>query len=245
MTISMTRLLALALAAASFLAVSPASSGSRPNEAVPDQSAHLTDVEYLTQLGLIRGHLRVGLALYRRGEEALAKTHMKHPGDELYAGLSPEFERRGGTGFGDELERLARAVETDATLADVEAAYAALLDRIAAAERLVGFDDARDGAQDAHVIRGLLHHAREEYAVGVRDGRIADLHEYQDAWGFAQTALDRANAARRNTATRNRWAAVTAELEALAPLWPDIVSGGAIPDVAEPFAAVLATLEGW
>lgn len=32
----------------------------------------------------------------------------------------------------------------------------------------------------------VLRTAGEEYAVGVRDGAIANLHEYQDAQGFVQ-----------------------------------------------------------
>jgi hypothetical protein len=42
-------------------------------------------VAYLTHLGLVRGHLGVGVDLYREGAQDAAQTHMKHPGDELYS----------------------------------------------------------------------------------------------------------------------------------------------------------------
>jgi len=57
------------------------------------------DAAYLVQLGLIRGHLRVGHALLEGGADAAAATHSKHPSDELYADLEGAFEARGKPGF--------------------------------------------------------------------------------------------------------------------------------------------------
>jgi hypothetical protein len=74
------------------------------------------DAAYLTQLGLIRGHLNVGFDLYQQGEVDAAKTHMKHPGDELYAALEPAFAARGVPGFAKQLETLAAMVQREAAL---------------------------------------------------------------------------------------------------------------------------------
>ena len=57
------------------------------------------DTAYLVQLGLIRGHLRVGYALLEAGADAAAATHSKHPSDELYADLEDAFTARGKPGF--------------------------------------------------------------------------------------------------------------------------------------------------
>ena len=51
----------------------------------------------LTQLSLIRGHLFVGMELYRQGAVDHAKTHMKHPQDEIYASLRPAIRAPSGT----------------------------------------------------------------------------------------------------------------------------------------------------
>src|SRR5690606_14752630 len=69
------------------------------------------DAAYLAHLGLVRGHLWVGVQLYNAGHKGMALTHMKHPKDELYADLEPAFEARNEAGFADVLSALAAAVE--------------------------------------------------------------------------------------------------------------------------------------
>ena len=67
---------------------------------------------------------------------------------------------------------------------EVEAAYNAVIAKIEAA-RTSGTISAR-ATFDA--IIAVTRVAAEEYAVGVVDGKIVELHEYQDAWGFVETA---------------------------------------------------------
>jgi len=144
------------------------------------------DVAYLSQLGLMRGHLLVGLQLYRAGHVDHARTHMKHPKSELYADLVPAFESRGAKGFGDQLTTLSSAVESDGSdRKAVEAAYANVLEGISEAESHV---TATDPASRLKVVVSLMRTAAEEYAIGVVDGKVVNGHEYQDAFGFTQTA---------------------------------------------------------
>ncbi|MCY3837672.1 MAG: hypothetical protein OXH09_03300, partial [Gammaproteobacteria bacterium] len=70
----------------------------------------MDDATYLYRLGLMRGHLLVGNALFETGEQAAAGTHSKHPTDELYEPMETEFAARGTTGFAAELEAHAQAV---------------------------------------------------------------------------------------------------------------------------------------
>ena len=74
---------------------------------VTETDLKTNDVAFLTRLGLIRGHLLVGYELYKQGQVDMAITHMKHPRDELYAGLVPSIEYRGGKRFDDALSNLA------------------------------------------------------------------------------------------------------------------------------------------
>ena len=67
-------------------------------DAPVEAQAALSDQEYLVHLGLIRGHLLVGHGLYRLNALDAARSHSKHPTDELYAGMEPEFAARGTTG---------------------------------------------------------------------------------------------------------------------------------------------------
>ena len=139
---------------------------------------------YLASLALIEGHLRVGFALYSEGQADLAITHMKHPKDEIYTDLEPELAEYGAAGFADELAALADSVTAKKPLPEVEAAYQAVLvktqmarDASAASPRAI-FDS----------IIAVTRVAAEEHAIGIVDGQVANLHEYQDAWGFIETA---------------------------------------------------------
>lgn len=190
------------------------------------------DVAYLSRLGLIRGHLRVGIELYRDGHVMHAQSHMKHPGDELYSALEGAFAARGSEGFAAELDALATAVENEAGQADVEAAYESLLEAIAAAETHVDTGLAADASAQGAIIVNLLETAAEEYGIGVSaDGGVTDVHEYQDAYGFTLTAGDRAEAARARVVERSDHAVlqtIADEIDSMARFWPELVPEGPV-----------------
>ncbi|MCY4212026.1 MAG: hypothetical protein OXF68_00150 [Gammaproteobacteria bacterium] len=195
------------------------------------------DVGYLTQLGLIRGHLAVGYALYQRELPQLSETHMKHPQEEIYASLVPAFNSRGCAGFANDLESLAAAVKARAAQEEVAAIHAGLTANIARCEWSASADDP---AVLAKVIENLLRTAAEEYRIGVIDGVIDNLHEYQDAWGFTQVANDWARSAA--FADSAGAAAVAAQLRdviaGLDGLWPSLDPGGSVDgDAARLFGA--------
>lgn len=203
------------------------------------------DVAYLTRLGLIRGHLAVGMELYENGAHEHAKSHMKHPADELYSTLAPAFERRDSSGFAAELETLADLVQQDGEDADIEDAYAALLDAISAAESRVDARASGVGVQGAVAVN-LLDEAAREYGIGVADGHIEEVHEYQDAYGFTRVAIDYARRAEAAHEPGHAVGAAVNDLEGLDELWPSLVpdtgvEGGArrIESVAEKLAAKL------
>ncbi|HEY7765651.1 MAG TPA: hypothetical protein VIB38_11730, partial [Aestuariivirgaceae bacterium] len=178
------------------------------------------DVRYLTLLGLVEGHLRAGLELYRQGAADMARTHMKHPGDELYADLEPALSARKAAGFGPSLEALAAAVENGKPIAEAEKAFSAVMEEIDKARATI--DDLPDELKS---LMALIRTAADEYAVGVKEGKVTDPHEYQDAWGFTQTA--KAQLAKRSEADRKRlgqsYEQIAGELNKLDAAWPSLV----------------------
>lgn len=171
-------------------ATSPAAqpAGGEGEGLAPEVDPATDDVAYLSQLGLMRGHLLVGVELYRAGHIEHARTHMKHPKSELYAAMVPAFEARGAAGFSDQLTALATAVESDGSTPDeVEGAYSDVLDGIAEAESQAS----PDPVQQLLVVASLVRTAAVEYGIGVVDGEVVNGHEYQDAFGFTQTAQAR------------------------------------------------------
>ena len=227
-------LIVLALAALGSCAYKPL--------AVP--AAVLADADYLLQLGLMRGHLLVGHALYASGEHAAAGTHSKHPSDELYAGVAEAFPARGATPFAGELEAHAEAVASG-TSEEVDAAYAALTAAIDAAGDVV-----RDATPSlrARVIVLLLREAAVEYGIGVVDGRLENAHEYQDAYGFTQVALglaraEHAHLAQAESADREIFQRIAADIQALGDMWPALMPPPQIPQQASRIDAAAADIE--
>ena len=166
-----------------WLAQSEGGEGGEGGEAGHDEDMDAA-VELLTDLGLIEGHLRAGITLYQAGFADQAITHMKHPQSEIYTELEAHLDQFDAPGFADELTALATAVEGGAPIGDAEAAFAAVLTRI---------EEARShahagGAGEAASVLGLVRVAAEEYHIGIVDGAVSSLHEYQDAWGFIQVA---------------------------------------------------------
>lgn len=195
------------------------------------------DAAFLERLGLIRGHLHAGHALYTDGKPAMAETHMKHPRDELYAGLVPAIEARGFTPFDAELAALKNAVDAGAPSDEVTTAWREVDGAI---ERIERATDATP-QDELLAIAAMLDTAAEEYRVGVVDGVVDNVHEYQDAWGFTQVALERVG---RIAATTDVEREATAEagvaISSLEDLWPNLdpkvrleVRGERITDAAD------------
>jgi len=180
------------------------------------------DAAYLTQLGLVRGHLNVGFDLYRKGAVDAAKTHMKHPGDELYAALEPAFAARSVSGFAEQLERLATLVKREAALSEVKTAYSELEAAIETAEKGAS---AADLPTRLKAVVQIVRTAAEEYEVGVKDGTVVNGHEYQDALGFVRVArgiVDSIDAGS-HPGARNALQEIKTQLQSIEPAWPSVV----------------------
>ena len=210
----------------------PAQDATAP-PATPVEAA-MSDQEYLARLGLMRGHLLVGHELYRLGALDAARTHSKHPSDELYADMDREFAARQSTGFADELEAHAEASQGEDGVA-VETTYRALAAAIARAEAVV---DASP-ATTVEIIVALLREAAFEYGVGIVDGKLENAHEYQDAYGFTQIALAWAKGA----APREVFDGIVPRIEALSDMWPDIVPPAALEQQAARLYGAAAEVE--
>ena len=200
--------------------------GGEGGEAGPEIEA-MKGAEFLTAIALMEGHLRVGFALYAEGRADRAVTHMKHPKDEIYTDVEPAFAAYGVSGFADELAALADTVKAQKPFPEVEAAYLAVMQKTSAARAGAGLSDRL--AFDA--IIAVVRVAAEEHAIGVVDGKIANLHEYQDAWGFVETAKLMAQSlaasadAKISEAAKKALAALDGTSEAFAGLVPEAVAG--------------------
>ncbi|MGQ0801725.1 MAG: hypothetical protein ACT4NL_16625 [Pseudomarimonas sp.] len=189
-------------------------------------SAVTDDIVYLNLLGQVRGHLRVGVALYNAGAHPMALMHMKHPGDELYAAIKPALDARHASDFATPLSALSSTVERQGTQAEVAAALAQLELALNKSASVVDTRSIAGTKTLLGAVHALVKTAADEYAEGVKDGKVVNGHEYQDAWGFTTSA----NALLASLSDEQRSAAVSnvAEIQAqidvlLASAWPSVV----------------------
>jgi len=179
------------------------------------------DESFVTQLLLMRGHLRAARALCEAGNQALGAEHGSHPLNELYDDLALQLEVRGLPPFQAELQALDDGIRQGGPASGI----AGLFDRAnSAIDAMIGSVDGSKRASAgfaARVAAGLLRTAQQEYEVSLADGRIENIVEYQDSWAFYHEA--RAVVAAAETALAARDAAALADMSAqfqvLAPLW--------------------------
>ena len=205
-----------------------------------DMDLAVDDANFIAILGEVEGHLRAAYELYRLGAVDLSKTHVKHPKDELYADLLPVFEKRGLKGFDAELVQMAALIESGAKAEDVLAALNATV--VAIDENSASLRTAKTTVEAVHL---LARTAAAEYKIGVEAGNIKDPHEFQDAWGFTETAKRLMAALSETERAVNAGAVNTiiAQLESLAPAWNDLTGASGTNVEANVLAATAARIE--
>ena len=199
-------------------------------------------VDLLAGLLQIEGHLATGFALWADGDHDNGQAHMGHPKAEVYESLEHELDELGQPQFEDRLEALVDAAVDGKDQATLDGIRAEILTAIASARAAAVAKDPHD---DFTALVHLIRKAGDEWAEGVVEGNIANLHEYQDAWGFVQAARVRATelVANPDAAVKSAAEATLAALDSLAPALPAVAPAGAIDGDAGLFAAAAARIE--
>jgi hypothetical protein len=176
------------------------------------------------RVAFMSGHVEAGLALYRAGAPDQAAKHLLHPVSETH-----QAERAGIDALGFEpavFEAVSAALAAGKPAAELEP-------QLAAAEANMALMQRKAGGDPDDVIAYLMNTVVEEYTVGVRDGKVTDPGEFQDAYGFSVVALKMSKRMDEPAAKE-----VVTHLEALVALWP---SGGPLADATPtPVAKVSA-----
>lgn len=162
--------------------------GAAGAEGEGEGAAMATDkASYLAQLMMLEGHLKASAALYAAGEGSQAAVHMKHPHDEIYATLAPMLTAWGARDISPELNALASTVESGMPVSAVEEAFISL--RSAATQAA---EASRPTLKETLLAAArTLRQAADEYNEGVKDGKVVNAKEYQDAYGFTGVVVER------------------------------------------------------
>lgn len=206
-----------------------------------EPSMNFVTVTILTNLGLLDGYLRAGVALYDAGEAEQAAIHIKSPGDDDYAELSKHFEDNGNPDFGPQLTTLDTAISGTKPTAEVASDLKAVQSAMDELRSSLGATN----REKAEAILEVIQQAGDRYQDSVINGTLNGQVEYADAWGFVQSARAMAKEMQDSddAPAKAFGKKVTTEIDMLEPLVPDVTAKGPFPPEAVLFSSVATSIE--
>lgn len=147
------------------------------------------DIDYMTKLGLMKGHLLVAKELLDQGKPDQAEPHIGHPVEEIYADVEDQLKERNVKEFKTTLINLQDLVKAGAKDASkVKAEFNSAMQAVDAAIASLPEKQRQEPKFTLQVINGLLDTANSEYQASIANGKIAAIIEYQDSRGFVTYA---------------------------------------------------------
>jgi len=141
-------------------------------------------LDFALKLSQIRGHLLVGDELVKMGEWKAAQPHFAHPGQELYGPIRGRLKEYKIPPFEAALRELAGAVKARKGGEEYAKAWAKVDQALSTAETAVRDKEANGPAFTVETAIELAKSAADEYGQSIKNGRITNAVEYQDARGF-------------------------------------------------------------
>ncbi|PSF33656.1 DNA uptake protein [Aphanothece hegewaldii CCALA 016] len=184
------------------------------------------DVDFMTKLGLMKGHMIVAKELLDLKKPDQAEPHIGHPVEEIYADVEDQLSERNVPEFKGSLialQDLVKAGAKDATKVNTE--FKGSIASIQTAIAALPESQRQSPTFVLQVINGLLETANAEYTAAIADGKISQIIEYQDSRGFVMYAQDlyKAIAPQMEKEHAEANQAITATMTELSKAWPEVV----------------------
>ena len=175
-----------------------------PTAVAANETYETNDLPLEFRLAFMTGHVKAGLALYRLGELDMAAPHLLHPVSETH-----KLERMGLEKFGFNSApfiKVSEALKSQEAASEIE-------HLLQEADANLYYVSQQLGGNSSDIINFLLDTIIDEYSIAVTGGKITDLGEYQDAYGFQVVVQSQAATLPDNK--RDLLAAALADLEVL------------------------------
>lgn len=144
------------------------------------------NLDIFEKLGLLEGHLIIGMALMDAKMPKDALPHFGHPVKEIYEYLEPVLKARNVPDFKADLvdlEAKAKATPPDPKLAE---AYAGVMRKVEALRATIPAAMLNSQAFTVHAIALMMKASADDLGESIEKGVIANPVEYHDAMGFAR-----------------------------------------------------------
>ncbi|MEH2296707.1 helix-hairpin-helix domain-containing protein [Nostoc sp.] len=148
------------------------------------------DVDYMSKLGLMKGHLLVAKELLDQNQPKQAEPHIGHPVEEIYVDVEDQLNERKVKEFKTTLVSLQDLVKSSPKDSKVKTNFASSMQAVDSAIAALPADQRSKPGFVLQIINELLDSANSEYGAAIADGKITAPIEYQDSRGFVFYAND-------------------------------------------------------
>jgi DNA uptake protein ComE-like DNA-binding protein len=204
------------------------------------------DVDYMTKLGLMKGHLIVAQELLDQGKPQEAEPHIGHPVEEIYTDVEDQLKERNVKEFKTTLVNLQDLVKAGAKdPKQVKALFQNAMQSIDSAIQSISETQRKKPKFVIQVINGLLDTASSEYGASIAGGKIAAAIEYQDSRGFV-TYADTLYQGISDTLGKEQPEtnkAIAAGLTELKTVWPSVIPPATPVKTPKEVSQLIKTLE--
>ncbi|MEH2258962.1 ComEA family DNA-binding protein [Nostoc sp.] len=142
------------------------------------------DVDYMSKLGLMKGHLLVAQELLDQNQPKQAEPHIGHPVEEIYVDVEDQLNERKVKEFKTTLVSLQDLVKSSPKNSKVKTNFTSSMQAVDSA--IATLPDAQRSKPGfvLQVINELLDSANSEYGAAIANGKVTAPIEYQDSRGF-------------------------------------------------------------
>ena len=146
------------------------------------------DVDYMSKLGLMKGHLLVAKELLNAQLPKQAEPHIGHPVEEIYVDVEDQLNERKVPEFKNTLISLQDLVKSNPKNPKVSTNFDQSMQSVDKAIQALPEGERQSPQFVLQVINELLDAANSEYRAAIANGKIAAVIEYQDSRGFVNYA---------------------------------------------------------
>lgn len=204
------------------------------------------DVDYMTKLGLMKGHMLVAGELLALNKPDQAEPHLGHPVEEIYVDIEDQLGERKVPEFKDVLTRVQDLVKAKPNDPQIKSDYKKAMAAIDQAIAALPAEQRQSPNFAFNVINGMLETATAEYTAAITDGKIKEIIEYQDSRGFVTYAQDTLYKSVEPKLTQKDSQAnqkIESTFQELRKAWPAAVAPSAPVLTAEEVAAKVKLIE--
>ncbi|MBW4614192.1 MAG: helix-hairpin-helix domain-containing protein [Desmonostoc vinosum HA7617-LM4] len=203
------------------------------------------DVDYMTKLGLMKGHLFVAQELLDQNQPKQAEPHIGHPVEEIYVDVEEQLTERKVKEFKTSLVSLQDLVKSNPKDAKVKTDFTASVQAVDGAIAALPEDQRSKPGFVLQVINGLLDAANSEYGAAIADGKVAAAIEYQDSRGFVIYANDLYKGVSSQVSKDNPEAhkAIETSMAELIKVWPAAIPPAKLVKTPEEVTKLVKTIE--